>query len=321
VFGALFIAADDVFAQETRELFDFDISAIRPHVLWFVLGGWLGTVVMWTAVAIKQPEGVPDLPDARRLKTAEVGVILGPLAILFALFVLVQIRYLFGGEDAVQRSINLTYSEYARRGFFELVVASLLLLPVLAGVNWARRGGPRSSVVFGVLAAALVALLFVVMVSAWERLSIYRDVFGLTELRFYAAATLPWLAVVFAWFLVGLVRKMPVEFFPGAMLAALVAVFVLNVLNPDAVIARTNIERVEAGRRFDVDYAASLSADAVPALLAELERVSQPSRCVLAESLRDWMERDTGVRSWNYSRQNARASVEAAQARLSAACS
>jgi hypothetical protein len=176
-------------------------------------------------------------------------------------------------------------------------------------------------VVFGVLAAALVALLFVVMVSAWERLSIYRDVFGLTELRFYAAATLPWLAVVFAWFLVGLVRKMPVEFFPGAMLAALVAVFVLNVLNPDAVIARTNIERVEAGRRFDVDYAASLSADAVPALLAELERVSQPSRCVLAESLRDWMERDTGVRSWNYSRQNARASVEAAQARLSAACS
>jgi hypothetical protein len=320
VFGALFVAADDVFAEETRQLFDFDVSEIRPHVLWFALGTWLGVVALWTAAAIKQPEGVPDLPDSRRLKAAEVGVILGPLALLFGVFVAVQIRYLFGGEDAVQRSINLTYSEYARRGFFELVVASLLLLPVLAGVNWARRGGGRSSVVFGVLAAALVALLFVVMASAWQRLGIYRDAFGLTELRFYAAATLPWLAVVFVWFLAGLVRRMPVEFFPGAMLAALIAVFVLNVMNPDAIIARTNIERVEAGRRFDADYASLLSADAVPTLLTNLGRIPQADRCYLVQSLQTWADSDAGVRSWNFSRQNARAEVREAQGRLAAAC-
>jgi hypothetical protein len=320
VFGALFVAADDVFAERARELFDFDLSEVRPHVLWVVFGTWIGTVILWTGAAIKQPDGLPDLPDGRKLKTAEVGVILGPLAVLFALFVIVQIRYLFGGEDAVQRSINLTYSEYARRGFFELVVASLLLLPVLASVNWARRGGRTSSVVFGVLAAVLVALLFVVMASAWQRLSIYRDAFGLTELRFYAAATLVWLAVVFGWFLFGLARPMPVQFFPGAVLAAMVAVFVLDVVNPDALIARTNVDRIEAGRKFDADYASVLSADAVPTLLAMLERVPQPGRCYLAQSMQTQLEGEEGVRSWNLAREEARAVLREAHVRLEAAC-
>jgi hypothetical protein len=151
-------------------------------------------------------------------------------------------------------------------------------------------------------------------------LSIYRDAFGLTELRFYAAATLPWLAVVFAWLLVGLVRPMPVQFFPGAVLAAMVAVFALNVINPDAFIARTNIERLEAGRRFDAEYASRLSADAIPTMLAQLGSVPQPARCVLAQSMQERFEGGVGVRSWNFARWRARADVREARARLEEMC-
>src|SRR3546814_9714779 len=61
------------------------------------------------------------------------------LAALFALFVVVQLRYLFGGEDAVQRSVDLTYAQYARRGFFELVTASLLLLPEIGRASCRER--------------------------------------------------------------------------------------------------------------------------------------------------------------------------------------
>jgi hypothetical protein len=197
-FGGLFYAADAVFAAEVEQAASIDFSQVRGHVLWTLAGFWLAASVLWSGLVVKPATDVDgDLPDQRRFDPLATGIVLVPLAVLFALFVVVQVRYLFGGEDVVQRSIHLTYAQYARRGFFELVVASMLLLPVLTGIDWARRRDKVSFALFLLLATALVVLLFVVMASAWQRLSIYRDTFGLTELRFYAAAVLPWLGVAF----------------------------------------------------------------------------------------------------------------------------
>ena len=61
------------------------------------------------------------------LGIVELGIVLGLLDVLFLAFVLVQFRYLFGGAELVQVSATLTYAEYARRGFFELVAVAALL--------------------------------------------------------------------------------------------------------------------------------------------------------------------------------------------------
>ena len=52
---------------------------------------------------------------------------------------LVQFRYLFGGAALVQVSETLTYAEYARRGFFELVAVAALLLPIMLLLDWVAR--------------------------------------------------------------------------------------------------------------------------------------------------------------------------------------
>ena len=66
----------------------------------------------------------------------ELGVPLGLLNLLFLSFVLVQVRYFFGGAASVALTPGLTYSEYARRGFFELVAVSALVLPLLLLTHW-----------------------------------------------------------------------------------------------------------------------------------------------------------------------------------------
>jgi uncharacterized protein DUF4153 len=73
-------------------------------------------------------------------------VALGALNLLFLAFVVVQFRYLFGGEGLVEERVGLTYAEYARHGFFELVAVSVLVLVVLLAadalvVRSAGRGG------------------------------------------------------------------------------------------------------------------------------------------------------------------------------------
>jgi hypothetical protein len=76
----------------------------------------------------------------------------------------------------------------------------------------------------------------------------------------------------------------------------------LNVVNPDAVIARTNLSRPQV----DAAYLGGLSDDAVPTLLARLPSIRQPLRSELARLLLARAQDEQAVLSWNRSRDQAR---------------
>jgi hypothetical protein len=322
IFGALFVAADATFQDWVGRSLSVDIAAAVRHLSWLVGGSAVAAGVLWCALGPEErvPAG-PELATERRLRSVETGVVLGSLVILFALFVVVQLQYLFGGRDHVLTSAGLTYADYARRGFFELVAVAVLLLPVLLAADWARARTGRSLATYRIVASLLVLLMAVVMASAFERLRIYIDVFGLTALRFYAAALLAWLATVFAWLLWSLLRERRDEFVIGAVSTALVALVLVVAVNPHGLIAATNLARAEDGRDFDVSHALALSADATPTLIDGLELVSDEDRCELAGALltRD-VEPAGDLRSWNWGRSSARAAVDASQVELVAAC-
>ena len=64
----------------------------------------------------------PSEPRAlRRLSRAEWVIPLALLDALFLAFVIVQLAVLFGGHDRVLRTTGLTYAEYARSGFWQLL--------------------------------------------------------------------------------------------------------------------------------------------------------------------------------------------------------
>ncbi|MFN8639660.1 MAG: DUF4173 domain-containing protein [Dehalococcoidia bacterium] len=320
VFGTLFVAADAVFEAQVSQLFAFDLSAYAPHIARILFGGWVGLAVLWASVGIRRPHDLEvEPPSNYRLRRLEVGIALGALALLFALFVVVQVRYLFGGADLVRSSVALTYAEYARRGFFELVAASLLLLPVLAGINWARERNVPALRLFLALGGTLGVLLLVIVASAWERLAIYREAYGLTELRFYAVATLPWLVATLVTFFVLVVRGRTRAFISLASALVVAELLAFYLLSPDDFIVRTNGSRGVEGRPFDGLYAASLSADAVPALLERLAEVPAAERCSVVQSLRAFANPDDDFRSWNASRATAARLVRARAADLTCA--
>jgi hypothetical protein len=228
--------------------------------------------------------------------------VLAALDLLFFAFVLVQLRYLFGGRDLVAARAGLTYAEYARHGFFELVAVAVLVLPLLLVVNGVVRGRPRQVGAIRVLSAALVALVFVVMASALERMWLYQREYGLTELRIYATGVILWLAVVFVWLGATVLRGRPRAFAIGTLAAGFVASAAINVVDPDALIARTNLSRPQV----DIAYLGRLSDDAIPTLLRRLPSLEPSLRRPLAVALLTRDERGGGWQSWNLSRQRAR---------------
>lgn len=247
------------------------------------------------------------------LGIVEIGTALGLVNLLFVSFVAVQVRYFFGGAEWVVSSMGLTYAEYARRGFFELVWVAALALPLLLAAHWLlRKENPAHERIYRILAGVQIALLVVIMVSALRRMRLYQSEYGMTELRLYTTAFMVWLGIVFVWFAATVLRGRRERFAYGALAAGLCMVGLLHVLNPDRFIVETNAALVNTGRVFDARYASSLSADAVPALINALPQMSMEERgAASASMLERWSSpAQTDWQTWNWSRAEAWSAVE-----------
>jgi hypothetical protein len=253
------------------------------------------------------------------LASAEIAIALSLLNLLFIVFLIVQARYLFGGASLIEVTKGLSYAQYARRGFFELVAASAFVVPVLLVADWAAaEDSTRGLRILRATSTLLVLLLVGVLASAAYRMHLYQQAYGLTEQRLFVSVFMAWLTGVLGWLAVTVLRGRRRGFAFGAIIGGFACVVALHVLNPHALIARVNISRAVAGEQYDGHYLSTLSADAVPTLIAKLPALPQAERCRVADMLvKRWSgERQGGWRTWNLGDAHARRLV--AQLRLTA---
>ena len=279
VFLVLFASADAVFGNLVQNAFSLELNVgvlgwaaiVIAGLTWLLIGllrfGSLGAEME----AIERPAGA-------QLGHREAATILSLVNGLFVVFVGIQFAYLFGGADTIARTGGLTRAEYARQGFFQLVVATGFVLGLVLVIDWwTRPPGIRPSRLVNGLQAGLVVLTGVVLLSALERMRLYVDAFGLTELRFYALAVMLWIGILLLWTLVTVLPGYRALFGAGTFLSGLVLIAGLNLVNPDATIARTNIDRyLTQGATIDLSYLVNdLSDDAVPVLRANAESLPE----------------------------------------------
>lgn len=265
------------------------------------------------------------LPKSLTLGAIEMTIVLGLMNLLFLSFVIVQIPYLFGGMELVQATPDFKLAEYARRGFGELVMVAALVLPILLVSHWLlRKDAPVNEKIYRVLAGIQIALLFVIMISATQRLLLYTGNlgYGLTSARLYPMAFMVWLAIIFAWFALTVLRGAREQFAWGALWTALFMIGTLHVLNPDDFIVRTNVRLMQEGRAFDSWYVTDLSDDAVPALLESMEAMNFERQCVVKNKISRRLEeaqKENDFRTLNWSRWNARQKMRQSSEILDAA--
>lgn len=317
VFGALFASADRAFAQladrvllipqvETgllparaavagvAALFAGALASFAPR-----LEVGHGGPVVWMA------EWTSGLGERRRRRLGRTEWItaLAMLDALFAAFVAVQVAVLFGGRDHVLTTSGLTYAEYARSGFWQLVVVAALTLTVLGWLaRYARRETRRDLVVLKILGGVLIALTLVVLASAFKRLSLYEEVYGFTRLRLVVHVTILWFAGIFAMVAVAGARTSGAWVPRGIVAFSALTLVVFTLARPDALIAERNVERFAATGNIDASYLSSLSPDAVPALSS----LPEPHRSCALVGFRSELSHGEFVLSFNAARDAAR---------------
>nr|WP_229873349.1 DUF4173 domain-containing protein [Streptomyces cirratus] len=293
VFGALFASADAAFADLLGGLApDVSLGEGPLRILLFGFGAVLALAGARTAAAPHRWDRFEVAPGKARSRV-EWGLPLIVLNLLFAGFIAVQLAVLFGGYDKVLESTGLTYAEYARQGFWQLLWATVFVLGVIAlALRWAPRGAAGDRRFVRVVLGVLCLLTLVVVASAVRRMDLYVDAYGLTRLRLSVVVVELWLGLV-------IVLLMAAGVTGGRWLArgvvgsAAVTVLAFGLVSPDGVIAGSNVARYQREGKIDLAYARELSADAAPAL----DRLPEPQRSCALIGIRDEL-RDAGGAPW-----------------------
>jgi hypothetical protein len=283
LFAGLLASADAIFGQQLDAFIRlFKLENLPEYILRLFLilcSAYLLAGVFLHAASQSRDEKLAGESQAFEpfLGFTESAIVLGSVTILFAAFVIVQFRYFFGGHANINIE-GFTYSEYARRGFGELVaVAFFSLLLILGLSNITRRGADRQRRVFSGLSTGIVALVLVMLVSAYQRLVLYELAYGFSRLRTYTHVFLIWIGLLLVAVVAMEFLHREREFATAAMLAGLGFAVSLSLLNVDAFIVRQNVEHeiqaqeAEAGSPgrgsgLDTQYFLDLSEDSIPAL-------------------------------------------------------
>ncbi|MEV4011488.1 DUF4153 domain-containing protein [Nonomuraea angiospora] len=312
VFGLLFASADAVFASFLERLTtapDWAESAPVRIFLFALFAVLLAAVVLVALRPVVDPVG----PEPKFSVSGSIWIVpLTAVNLLFASFVAVQITALFGGNTWVLKTAGLTYAEYARQGFFQLVVVSVFVLGIVAVAGGMLKVERRERWLLAVLLGVLCGLTMVVLASALHRMNLYTEAYGLSRLRLSVQATVWWLGTLFALVLLaGAARLLgrgsgwlprTVVLVTGLGLGA------FAIVNPDLQVAHTQVE-VRGVTKLDSDYLGDLGAEAVPAL----DKLPEPQRsCVLADVVAaNGLSHPDPWNGWNLDRARARAVLAA----------
>lgn len=197
----------------------------------------------------------------------EATVVLGSVILLFAAFVAIQFQYFFGGLVNIHID-GYTYAEYARKGFGELVLVAFFALLLFLGLTAiVKRQTSNYQKIFSVLGIVLLALVAIMLVSAYQRLILYETAYGFTRLRSYTHIFMVWVAILLAAVVLLDLFQRQRAFAVAVLFAALGFSITLTLLNVDGFILQRNIARFQQGQDLDVGYLASLSSDAVPEMV------------------------------------------------------
>lgn len=279
VFLLLFSSADLVFHKYVSDLISFDVNPEIIFRLFLVLALTIFYIGAYGYAFEEKENQVITKPRVYRLEKLESAVLLGLINLLFFVFILFQLTYLFGGEANISLQ-GFTYAEYARRGFFELIAVAAISLLLLLGVEkYVAKKETAHFREFKILGTALVIQVGLIMASALRRLSLYEQAYGFTVLRLYSHVFIIFLAVAFGFLLYKIHKNQEEKNFAYHVFLSLIFFLAaMNFLNPEAFVARRNLERFYQTGDLDVSYLSSLSSDALPQTIKVLDIADEKLR-------------------------------------------
>ena len=174
-----------------------------------------------------------------------VKIILGALNIIYIVFCFIQIKSLFMKVDIEN------YSSYARKGFFQLMIVSLInFVMILIAKNYVKS---KNNKFVNIMSIIMIICTFIILVSAGYRMYLYENAYGYTLLRLLVYITLFTETILLVPTIIYVIDK-PINLKKSYFVIIMIVYVGINFLNLDNIIAENNVDRYFKTGKLDVYY-------------------------------------------------------------------
>jgi len=237
----LLSGADKVFGYYVNKIFaSFNIADFWLHGILIFIGFFVFYSFFWNGKHGKLKDTAIDKKkNEYKADNLVLYIILGSVLIIYILFCAVQFAYLFASAGLPE---GISYSEYAREGFAQIVVISginLILFGCMIKYGKIHKPGEKD-LILKVMLYMLIGMTGIMLASGFMRLGLYIDTFGMTFLRLISA----WFMIYLALVLIACAVRLIKEKLPLIVLCAALLLFSYNALgyiNPDSFIVKYNL--------------------------------------------------------------------------------
>lgn len=243
--------------DKSAEIFSFISSNVILYIIIsipvsaYIYGLVSGTAHKKGTDTIKADSVKGTAGAMRILQSATIYTALGAVCAIYVVFIASQLPYFFSAFTGSRPQGWLSYSEYARQGFFELsAIASINLAIITTGniVSKKPRAELRGLKVFNIIIAAITIIL---IATAFSKMVLYIDAFGLTMRRLLPCVFMVFMAVVFVALMV--LQKWDFSLIRFSLITGCAMMCVMCLANPDALVVRYNAERYLSGTLAEFD--------------------------------------------------------------------
>jgi len=258
--------ADMVFSLKTESFFTNAHNRINIHTVFLYISGIVAGLFLFSVLYCSHTddkEPAEEKPPRVNGDLIIINIFLAIVLFIYSLFVIIQFKYLFAGSALPE---GLTYTEYARKGFFELLaLTGVNIATILAVIKLTKLHTGKWFIFAKVLCHYLCAVTVILLISSFYRMWLYTNDDGLTRLRFFVMGFLVFeaigLLVTFRY-----IAKPNINITLIYICLAMTYYMLLNIIPTDRIIAENQIKKYLCGERENIYYVYTLSADAAPAL-------------------------------------------------------
>lgn len=282
--------ADMVFSLRVEQFADNLREMVNGHLLYVALCGILaGLYLFGMLYQEKLPRPEETAPGRTyRGDLVIINILLSTVLVVYTLFVVVQFKYLFAGSVL---PLGLTYTQYARKGFFELLwLTGVNLAGILAVIRLTKEFSGKWFRLTKMLCHYLCGVTVILLASSFYRMLLYTNDDGFTRLRLFVLGFLVFelLGLIATFFYIA---KPKFNITLTYAVVALTYYLILNLVPVDRIIAENQVNRYLNGECESLSYVYTLSADAAPALQKLYEAGDDATR----QDIRNFLEENTNT--------------------------
>lgn len=203
---------------------------------------------------------------SKKLPVSACSSFLSVISLTYLVYLFSQLAYFFSAfKGFLPDGYEYSASVFARRGFFEMFIISIINIAIISGVSMFAK---KKSLPVKFLSLFISLFSVLLIVTAMQKMRLNISIYGLSKNRLLVCVFMIMLLVIIAFFIIHIFAP-KISYMQPIIIICSAMFIVLSFADVDAQIAKYNINAYESGRidELDIDSIVNLSDSAVEYLL------------------------------------------------------